>query len=266
MRAAGSASSRSSATGSPPRHDRRDARATTSSSTSPVESKMAAMPPHPGINRGYAPLGSEALSYSLGVEAPRPDLFEAFNIGEVDVHRRPVVRPTRSTSSPPNIWPDVRVRRCSPRSRSTSARLGASRSMMTDVFSVALGLGEHWFRPYVDRSTTTMRVNNYDQRAGDRGPRAGSDAHGRAHRLRRRDGALRRPGTRPRDRRTGRQLVPGRPRRRARSCSTSAISSPSGPTTTGARRSTAWYRHRSTPPARRSAARSRSSSTPTTTP
>ena len=58
----------------------------------PVESKMSAMPPHPGINRGYAPLGSEALSYSIGVEAPRPDLFEAFNIGEVDAHRRPLVR------------------------------------------------------------------------------------------------------------------------------------------------------------------------------
>ncbi|MDA9241511.1 2-oxoglutarate and iron-dependent oxygenase domain-containing protein, partial [bacterium] len=31
-------------------------------------------------NRGYAPLGSEALSYSLGIES-LPDQFEAFNMG-----------------------------------------------------------------------------------------------------------------------------------------------------------------------------------------
>src|ERR1700753_746809 len=39
----------------------------------PLADKLALVPPHPGINRGYAARGSEALSYSLGLEAAAPD-------------------------------------------------------------------------------------------------------------------------------------------------------------------------------------------------
>jgi isopenicillin N synthase-like dioxygenase len=41
---------------------------------------------------------------------------------------------------------------------------------LTDVFAVALGLAERWFRPFVSRSTTTMRTINYERRAGDADP------------------------------------------------------------------------------------------------
>lgn len=45
----------------------------------PAEAKAELIPP-PHINRGYAPVGSESLTYSLGVDSP-PDHFEAFNLG-----------------------------------------------------------------------------------------------------------------------------------------------------------------------------------------
>ena len=50
----------------------------------PTEIKQHCTPSDPSINRGYAARGTEALSYSIGRDAP-PDLFEAFNIGEDEV-------------------------------------------------------------------------------------------------------------------------------------------------------------------------------------
>ena len=47
----------------------------------PTEIKQQYTPSDPAVNRGYAARGTEALSYSIGIDAP-PDLFEAFNIGE----------------------------------------------------------------------------------------------------------------------------------------------------------------------------------------
>src|SRR5258706_9359230 len=47
----------------------------------PSDVKQRSTPNDPSINRGYAARGTEALSYSLGRDAP-PDLFEAYNIGE----------------------------------------------------------------------------------------------------------------------------------------------------------------------------------------
>jgi len=54
--------------------------------------------PEPLANRGFRARGSEALSYSLGKEAP-PDLFESFNAGRDDVEAwTDLVQPTP--------WPD----------------------------------------------------------------------------------------------------------------------------------------------------------------
>jgi isopenicillin N synthase-like dioxygenase len=49
---------------------------------------------------------------------------------------------------------------------------------LTDVFAPALGLADGWFRPFVGRSTTTMRVNNYERRADDGDPLAGQQRMG----------------------------------------------------------------------------------------
>ena len=61
----------------------------------------------PSINRGYAASGTEALSYSIGSDAP-PDLFEAFNIGEDAVdYSDPFYAAQQHGAFAPNIWPDM---------------------------------------------------------------------------------------------------------------------------------------------------------------
>jgi isopenicillin N synthase-like dioxygenase len=133
----------------------------------PLDVKLLAAPPHPGVNRGYAAMGTEALAYSLGVEAARPDLFEAFNIGPDHVDRYdPFYRDDPFGFFAANVWPTD-----SPNLRSAlndyfseAHRVALS---LTDIFARALDLPHQWFRPYVDRSTVTMRVNHYERRAGD---------------------------------------------------------------------------------------------------
>jgi isopenicillin N synthase-like dioxygenase len=71
----------------------------------PLERKLLVRPAHPGINRGYAARGTEALSYSLGIEAPSPDLFEAFNIGLDPVPDDEFYRKDPHDFFAPNVWP-----------------------------------------------------------------------------------------------------------------------------------------------------------------
>jgi isopenicillin N synthase-like dioxygenase len=137
----------------------------------PLAQKLALVPPHPGINRGYAPRGSEALAYSLGV-ASAPDLFEAFNIGPDLVADDAWHRAAPHHFFAPNRWPDAL-----PAFRSAlTAYFDAAAALalrLTDLFAPALGLEEDWFRPYVDRSTLTMRVNHYERAADEAEPAPG---------------------------------------------------------------------------------------------
>ena len=115
-------------------------------------------------------MGTEALAYSLGVQSARPDLFEAFNIGPDDVDRSdPFYRNDNFGFFAANVWPPE------PASLRTSLNAYFAEAhrvalCLTDVFAHALGLGDQWFRPFVDRSTVTMRVNHYEARPGDAPP------------------------------------------------------------------------------------------------
>jgi isopenicillin N synthase-like dioxygenase len=129
----------------------------------PLADKLRYRPDDLEGNRGYAPEGTEALSYSLGVESP-PDLFEAFNIG------REVPPPGKSAEQrrlyfAPNIWPDVppRMREVWLDYWAACEQLGF---VLLDVFARALGLPDGWFRPFHDRSISVMRANNYQRRPG----------------------------------------------------------------------------------------------------
>jgi isopenicillin N synthase-like dioxygenase len=136
----------------------------------PIETKLQAVPAHPGVNRGYAAMGTEALAYSLGVQAVRPDLFEAFNIGPDDVDRTdPFVVADTFGFFAENVWPaqPVALRPALNAYFDEARRVAMS---LTDVFARALGLNDAWLRPYVDRSTMTMRVNHYERRNGDEPP------------------------------------------------------------------------------------------------
>jgi isopenicillin N synthase-like dioxygenase len=143
----------------------------------PNHIKQLSAPHDPSINRGYAARGTEALSYSLGRDAP-PDLFEAYNIGEDTVdYSDPFYAAEARGAFAPNIWPDaVPDLRSALVDYFSSARQLAL--TLTDVFAVALGLPERWFAPYVDRSTTTMRAIRYERRAGEEDPLPGQQRMG----------------------------------------------------------------------------------------
>jgi isopenicillin N synthase-like dioxygenase len=143
----------------------------------PTEVKKQCTPSDPSINRGYAAHGTEALSYSIGRDAP-PDLFEAFNLGEDAVdYSDPFYAAQQRGAFAPNIWPAH-----PPELRTAlvdyfrSAREVAL--TLTEIFAIALGLPEHWFSPFVDRSTTTMRAIRYERRSGDSDPMPGQQRMG----------------------------------------------------------------------------------------
>ncbi len=135
----------------------------------PLADKLAARPSDLTVNRGYAAAGTEALSYSIGEAAP-PDLFEAFNIGEEVVDEAdPFYAAERHRMFAPNIWPAE-----PPGFRTALVEYFAEARRvaltLTDLFALALGLSDQWFRRFVDRSTTTMRTINYERRSGDADP------------------------------------------------------------------------------------------------
>jgi isopenicillin N synthase-like dioxygenase len=143
----------------------------------PTEVKQRYTPSDPAINRGYAARGTEALSYSIGIDAP-PDLFEAFNIGEDVVdYADPFYGAHQHGVFAPNIWPDAPA-------DFRSALVGYFQSArrlaltLTEVFAAALGLPDGWFLPYVDRSTTTMRTIRYERRSDEDDPLPGQQRMG----------------------------------------------------------------------------------------
>ena len=138
----------------------------------PTERKLELRPPHPGINRGYAPRGSEALAYSLGAAVPAPDLFEAFNLGPDTVPDDAWYAAAPHHFFAPNLWPAA-LPEFRPALNAYFDAAVAVGLTLTDVFAAALDLPERWFRPYVDRSTLTLRVNHYERRAGDPDPAPG---------------------------------------------------------------------------------------------
>ena len=143
----------------------------------PLEVKRRCTPIDPSINRGYAASGTEALSYSIGRDAP-PDLFEAFNIGEDDVdYADPFYAAQRDGAFAPNIFPEHPGElRPALVDYFQSARDVAL--TMTEIFAIALALPERWFSPFVDRSTTTMRAIRYERRAGEGDPLPGQQRMG----------------------------------------------------------------------------------------
>jgi len=133
----------------------------------PLATKLSAVPSHPGVNRGYAAMGTEALAYSLGVSSSRPDLFEAFNIGPDNVDRSdPFYANDPYAFFADNVWPDEPAD-LRPAFNAYFAQANQVALHLTEVFAAALGLEPGLLTPFVDRSTATMRVNHYERRPED---------------------------------------------------------------------------------------------------
>jgi isopenicillin N synthase-like dioxygenase len=71
----------------------------------PMADKLAARHPVPGTNRGYHPVGGEALSKANDAAAP-PDLKEFFHVGPVDAGDDAYYTSAEGRQHfLPNIWP-----------------------------------------------------------------------------------------------------------------------------------------------------------------
>jgi len=124
----------------------------------PLAEKLEAAPDDPEVNRGYAAVGSESLSYSLGAEAP-PDQFEAFNVGPRPDPDDPHHRRNRHHAFSPTPWPalegfDEALRRYFTAAEALTRRL-------TTLFGIALGVGPGYFTPFTDHSTDVLRTIHY---------------------------------------------------------------------------------------------------------
>jgi isopenicillin N synthase-like dioxygenase len=124
-----------------------------------LQEKMSSRPDRAEINRGYAPLGSEALAYSLGRERP-PDLFEAFNIGDDSA---PAGTPDAAANLfAPNIWP-AEPRGFRPAIWAYFLHAVTLSRTLLDIFALALDLEPGWFGPRTDHATLTMRTIRYQR-------------------------------------------------------------------------------------------------------
>ncbi len=130
----------------------------------PLAEKLASRHPVPGTNRGYHPVGLEALSAANDAAAP-PDLKEFFHVGPVDVtadaYYTSVLGRRHFT---PNVWP--------PAPAGFEQAVTAYYRAMSDqivvlmrLAALALNVDEEFFDARVDRSIGTMRLNYYPAQA-----------------------------------------------------------------------------------------------------
>ncbi len=137
----------------------------------PDDVKLAMTSPAAEINRGYAALGTESLTYSLGVETP-PDLFEAFNIGPEPVDESdPAIAAERHRIFAANIWPDEPALREA--WLAYFAEVAGLARRLTSIFAMALGLDQDFFVDKTNHSTDTLRVIRYERRPGSPDPLPG---------------------------------------------------------------------------------------------
>jgi len=136
----------------------------------PMADKLAARHPVAGTNRGYHPVGGEALAAANDAAAP-PDLKEFFHIGPVDTTADPYYTGALGCRHfEPNIWPRV------PAGFQQAATIYYRTMSELVVFlmrlaALALDVDETFFDAKVDRSIGTMRLNYYPAQAT--APRAG---------------------------------------------------------------------------------------------
>jgi isopenicillin N synthase-like dioxygenase len=126
----------------------------------PLADKLASRHPVAGTNRGYHPVGGEALSAANDEAAP-PDLKEFFHVGPVDVTGDPYYTgPLGRRHFLPNLWPAVPAdfQRAATVYYRTLGRLVIELMRLT---ALALDRPEHFFDDKVDRSIGAMRLNYY---------------------------------------------------------------------------------------------------------
>src|SRR2546426_8002177 len=130
----------------------------------PREDKLAARHPVAGTNRGYHPVGGEALSSANDAPAP-PDLKEFFHVGPVDVGSDVYYTSAEGRRHfTPNVWPAAPPDFERAATVYYRAMSDLVRSLMR-LAALALSVDETFFDDKVDRSVGTMRLNYYPAQA-----------------------------------------------------------------------------------------------------
>lgn len=131
----------------------------------PVATKLERRMP-PDRYRGYTPMGTEGLAYSLDTATP-PDLKESFSIGPVDVPDDPYFRgPAAGNFFADNLWPSAPAG-----FRGTweayYREMERVATEMMRIFALALELPEASFDRLVDRHISNFSVIHYPDQPVD---------------------------------------------------------------------------------------------------
>ena len=127
--------------------------------------KSAVAMPEPGYPYGYSPVEGEALSYSLGTGG-LPDLKESYVIGPIDASDRALddmADPDERAVYAPNLWPATDGFRVA--WEEYYRAMSALAATLMQVFAQALGLGDDFFQPLIDRHGSAMRMLHYPHQA-----------------------------------------------------------------------------------------------------
>ena len=126
----------------------------------PLAEKLASRHPIAGTNRGYHPVGHEALSASRDEAAP-PDLKEFFHVGPVDTRDDAYYTSARGRRHfEPNIWPAAPAG-FAPAAITYYRVMSDLVLALMRLAALALDVEETFFDDKVDRSIGTMRLNYY---------------------------------------------------------------------------------------------------------
>lgn len=125
----------------------------------PFSAKQQTAPVADHVNRGFLAVGSEALSYSVGVDAPA-DVREAFVLGPDGPP------PAGHEADPyhvfaPNLWP-AQPTGLRPALAAYFAAVAELATTLLDIYAVALQLAPGYFRAFNDHPTQTLRINYYE--------------------------------------------------------------------------------------------------------
>jgi isopenicillin N synthase-like dioxygenase len=128
----------------------------------PLDQRLTVAMPEPTYPYGYSPLAGERLANSLG-NRTLPDLKETFSIGPVDPPQRPIEdmddddeRAVHASNQWPAALPAMQ--------REWEAYYRAHASLaarLMEVFALALGLPDNFFRRFIDRHGSAMRMVRY---------------------------------------------------------------------------------------------------------
>ena len=130
----------------------------------PAAEKLAVRHPVAGTNRGYHPVGGEALSKANDAAAP-PDLKEFFHVGPVDAGADPYYTSVEGRQHfLPNLWP-ARPADFEQAATSHYRAMGRLVTFLMRLAALALDVDETHFDDKVDRSIGTMRLNYYPAQA-----------------------------------------------------------------------------------------------------